>query len=256
MNKGNRKRILPLAVMSMAVVGMLAAFIALAAAQPQPAAAQGDPLCDGPLAPLLPQCQDDPTPTPTSPPPVDPGNGNGNGNGDTGTTSGDMIASSSTSGGAGVELILTIKSLSMDAVAGSSVELYLEDDFQIPDSIARDTVYFTVPGGGNDQNGGGRVYTADPVEIDDSDHFTENKDDYSIRVFIPDMNNAENSGYNGPTMGQTVNLVFTKAAGIKNPTEAGTHSVGYSVLDANDEANDGPMYSRSLATPCRPSTTT
>ena len=44
-------------------------------------------------------------------------------------------------------------------------------------------------------------------------------------------------------MGQSVNLVFTKAAGIKNPTEAGTHSVGYSVLNATAEANDGPMYS-------------
>ena len=155
----------------------------------------------------------------------------------------DMIASSSTSGGASVELILTIQSLPMDAADGSSVELYLEDDFQVPDSIDRDTVYFTVAGGGVNQNNGGRVYSSYGVDIDDSDHFTENKDDYSIRVFIPDMNNAEDSGYNGPEEGQTLNLVFTKASGIKNPTEAGTHSVGYSVLGVNAEANDGPMYS-------------
>ena len=155
----------------------------------------------------------------------------------------DTVSSSSTSGGVGVELILTIQSLPMDAVDGSSVELYLEDDFQVPDSIARDTVYFTVPNGGDDQNNGGRVYSAYGVDIDDSDHFTANKDDYSIRVFIPDMNDADDTGYNGPTMGQKVNLVFTKAAGIKNPTEAGTHSVGYSVLGPNREANDGPMYS-------------
>ena len=45
-----------------------------------------------------------------------------------------------------MELILTIDSLSMNAVDGSSVELYLEDDFQVPDSIDRDTVYFTVSG--------------------------------------------------------------------------------------------------------------
>ena len=46
MNKGNRKHILPLAlVMSLAVVGMMAAFIALAV-QPGTVAAQTDP-CDG-----------------------------------------------------------------------------------------------------------------------------------------------------------------------------------------------------------------
>jgi hypothetical protein len=154
-----------------------------------------------------------------------------------GGSEGDMIENSSTSSGAGVELILTIDSLPMNAVAGSSVELFLEDDFQVPDSIARDTVYFTVPGGDINQNGGGRVYSADPVEIDDDDHYGGD-DDWSIRVFIPDMNNAENSGYNGPVAGQTVKLVFTKAAGIKNPTEQGTHSVGYKVLGPNDEPNE------------------
>ena len=39
---------------------------------------------------------------------------------------------------------MTIDSLAMAAEAGSSVEVYLEDDFQVPDSIDRDTVYFTV----------------------------------------------------------------------------------------------------------------
>ena len=155
---------------------------------------------------------------------------------------GDMISSSSTSGGAGVELNLTIASLPMNAVDGSSVELYLEDDFQVPDSIDRGTVYFTVSGNdvGVNQNNGGRVYSSYGVDIDDDDHYGGD-DDWSIRVFIPDMNNAENSGYNGPVAGQTLNLVFSKAAGIKNPTEAGTHSVGYSVLGVNDEANDGPQ---------------
>ena len=54
MKKGNRKYIRLLATaMSLAVVGMLATFVALAA-QPEPASAQG--LCDGPLAPFLAQC--------------------------------------------------------------------------------------------------------------------------------------------------------------------------------------------------------
>lgn len=50
----------------------------------------------------------------------------------------------STSAGAGVKMVLTIDSLPMDAVAGSSVELYLEDDFQVPGHIDRSAVYFTV----------------------------------------------------------------------------------------------------------------
>ena len=58
-------------------------------------------------------------------------------------------------------------------------------------------------------------------------------DDWSIRVFILDMNDAENSGYDGPRMGDSVTLVFT--------SEAGTYGVGYSVLGPNDEDNDGLM---------------
>ena len=155
----------------------------------------------------------------------------------TATPEPDAFSNSSTSGGAGVEMKLTIGSLPMDAVDGSSVELFLEDDFQVPDSIDRGAVYFTVPGGGDDQNNGGRVYAQYAVEIDDDEHFTANKKDYAIRVFIPDMNDADDSGYDGPEMGQMVNLVFTKAAGIKNPTEAGTHSVGYKVLGPDAEPN-------------------
>ena len=57
MNVGNRKRVRSLAlVMTLAVVGMLAAFMALAV-PPGPAAAQGDPICSTPVGPLLPQCQ-------------------------------------------------------------------------------------------------------------------------------------------------------------------------------------------------------
>ena len=243
MTSKTRKRLRPVSLlMAVAIVGVVAAFLMVASSptstQAHDNGVAGDTHCDdlGFIGKIAHDedpnndhdCATGVTPTATTPPTLGPEMPDA------------MIESSSTTGGAGVELILTIGSLPMDAVAGSSVELYLEDDFQVPDSIARDTVYFTVPGGGIDQNGGGRVYTADPVEIDDDDHFGGD-DDWSIRVFIPDMNNAENSGYNGPEEDQTLKLVFTKAAGIKNPTEAGTHSVGYSVLGANDEANDGPM---------------
>ena len=239
MSKMTRKLWRPTALMlALGIIGALAVFAAVAA-QPGVTHAQGN-VCDSPFASLFPECQGG-TPPSTTPPtdggtdPAPPAQPPSTG------TDGDMIDNSSTSASATVELKLTIASLPMNAVAGSSVELYLEDDFQLPDSIARDTVYFTV----NDRNdpnvgGGGRVYATDPVEIDDDDHFGGD-DDWSIRVFVPDMNDAENSGFNGPARGDSVTLVFTKAAGIMNPSEAGSHSVGYSVLGPNDGANDGPQ---------------
>ena len=89
----------------------------------------------------------------------------------------------------------------------------------------------------NDTNDGGRVYATDPIDVDDGDHFGGN-DDWSIRVYVPDMNTSDDAdGFQWPDMGQTVTLVFTKAAGIKNPTEAGVHSAAYRVLDADGDAN-------------------
>ena len=154
---------------------------------------------------------------------------------------GDAFSTGSTSPSASIEVKVTIDSLAMAAKAGSSVEVYLEDDFQVPDSIDRDTVYFTVT---NDRtpntNDGGRVYATDPIDIGDADHFGGD-DDWSIRVYIPDMNTSDDAdGYQGPIVGQTVTLVFTKSAGIKNPSEAsdaGDHSAAYRVLDANGDAN-------------------
>ena len=239
MNIGKRKHAWPLAVgLSLAVVGMLAAFIAFAA-QPGIVSAQ-DP-CDGPLASLLPQCQEDGTMMPA--PTMEPGD---DGMMMMGPTA-DRITSSSNSPSASVELKLIIDSFPMNAVAGTSVELYLEDDYKVSDDIARDTVYFTVASNAARVNGGGRVYATDPIEIDSDAHFgSSTEDDYSIRVYIPDMDTrdiAVAGGYQGPMMGETVTLVFTKAADIKNPSEADTHSVGYSVLGENDDPNDGPTYS-------------
>ena len=150
----------------------------------------------------------------------------------------DSIINSSTSASATVELRLTIDSLPMNAVAGSAVELYLEDNFQVPDSISTSSIYFvadnpTTPSTGN----GGRVL-ATAGSIHDGDHFG-GRDDWAIRIFIPDM--RPGGGYDGPRAGQTLTMVITKSAGIKNPSEEGTHSVGYSVLGPNDRANAGPQ---------------
>ena len=156
----------------------------------------------------------------------------------------DGIESSSTSANAGVKLTLTIGNLPMDMLGGSSVELYLEDDFDVPDTINRGSVYFTVENQRTDAtSNGSRVYATDPIEIDTDGHFTDDKDDYAIQVVLPDFNTADRpqfDGFQGPVEDQTLTVVFTKSAGIKNPSEEGTHSVGYAVLGPNDPANDGP----------------
>lgn len=153
----------------------------------------------------------------------------------------DRIQSSSTTASAVVELNLTIESMPMDATSGSSVELYLEDDFQVPDSIDPNAVYFTAANPISTNTSNGRpVHAAGIIEINQGDHYGGGND-WAIRVFIPDMNEAANSGYDGPLMGQKVNLVFTEAAGIRNPSEEGTHSAGYSILQPSGQPNRGPQ---------------
>ena len=221
MSNKTRKRFLPVAlVMAVAAIGVVALAIALAGT-PRDAQAHGDSPGDcsteaGRAIHDLVSPNDPcptPTPEPTLPPPTsDPT--------PTPEPVADDVTSSSTSASAGVKLTLTIGSLDMNARAGSSVVLYLEDDYKVPESIDRSMVYFTVDNRSDaDVNGGGRVYVTDPIEISDDDHFGGD-DDWDIQVFIPDMNDAEDSGYNGPVAGDTLTLVFSKGAGIKNPSEA------------------------------------
>ena len=164
----------------------------------------------------------------------------------------DGIVSSSTTASAGVKLTLTIGNVDISVPptlepgtrmeAGSSIELYLEDDFKVPDSIPRDSVYFTVTEPRETKtNSGGRVYVTDPIEIDTDDHYGGD-DDWAIQVYLPDFNTGDEfDGFDGPLKGQQLQLVFLKSAGIVNPSEAGTHSVGYSVLNPTQDANDGPQ---------------
>ena len=247
MSKFTRKRGLPAAlVLALGIIGALAVFVAVAV-QPGVTQAQDDP-CDGPFAALFPQCDDgsgggsnggsgggptDPggTPDPTTPP-----------------MAGDVkIESSSTSGSATVELKLTIK-LDRDVPVGGAFVLYLEDDFQEPDSISASDVYFVSSPAKLVTGNGSRVYTTVNPEIDTSDYFTADKDDIDIRVSVPDMcsnNEAECEGANGLEAGDTVTMVIRKSAGIKNPSEAGTHSVGASVLGPTDDVGD-PQYADAL----------
>ena len=232
MKKGNRKHVRLLAMaMSLAVVGMLAAFIALAA-QPAPASAQD--LCDGPLAPILPQCDDGSTPPP--PPPTGPGT---TPTPDPGTTpdAGDMITSDSTSGGSAPEFQVVIDSLPTNLAVGSSIVLYLEDDYQEPEAIPASSVYFVASPPSPQTGNGARVYTIIAPNINTDAYFDADKSDISIRVFIPDMcTNATDAceGPNGPTRGQKLTMVVEDSSGIKNPTEQGSHSAAFAIVGPTD----------------------
>ncbi len=253
MTNKTRKRLWPVSlVMAVAVVGVVAAFLMLASSPTNTQAhdgASGSAHCDD-LSTLGriahdndPQNDHDCATGPAAPPPTDPG-----GNGAMPTMA--SIKSTSTSASAGVQLTLTIPNLT-EAQAdklgrgGSSVVLYLEDDFAVPDDIDRDTVYFTASGSrtmDESTSNGRRVYATDPIAVETDEHFTADKDDYDIQVLIPDMNTTDDyDGFDGPKMGQTLVLVFTKSAGIKNNSEEGTHSVGYSILGPTDSVG-GPMY--------------
>ena len=156
----------------------------------------------------------------------------------------DQIYSSSTSANARVVLQLTVGSLpTAMAVGASSVELYLEDEFQVPDAIAASSVYFVATNPITRGTGSGaRVYITSAPMVRNGSHFG-GSNDWSIRVRIPDLCTdltIECEGSNGPMRGQTLTLVIDDSSGIKNPSEAGNYRVGYSLLGPGDSGNRGP----------------
>ena len=126
MSKDKRKHIWPVSLaMSLALVGVLAAFVVLATANPNSAQAHGP--CDLNTMPLpqFTECvakggdvaghthEEEEEETPAK-----------------------AVVSSSTSGSSTVELKLTVEVPSGGVPVGGAIVLYLEDDFQEPDSIS------------------------------------------------------------------------------------------------------------------------
>ena len=156
------------------------------------------------------------------------------------------MKSSSSTGNATVKLTLAIEMLAKDLTGSSWVEIYLEDDYQEPGSIAKEDVVFEVQG--NPTTGGSGVdvdttFVAAAVEIDDGgtipNPLPDEEDDEDVVVIsarIPDMRSGDETGY--PKSGQTLIMVVSDAAGIKNPSEAGSHSVGYSIIGGTDDRAD------------------
>ena len=265
-------------VMSIAIVGVLAAFLVLAA-NPGPTQAQDDrcATASGDALELLRELGLCTAPADTSDTAQDD---------ECATASGDalellrelglctagggaMITSDSTSGGGAPQIELTIADLGMDLNVGSSIVLYLEDDFQEPDSIPMSSVYLVAEGGDMDQmvktGNGSRVYVTSPVKIKTGAYFDADKKDIAIRVLVPDMCTTDTTACqtsDGPKMGQKVTLVIESDSGIKNPSEAGTHSVFFDLLgaaaripsasnvrDRNDAMRDAdPPTERTLST--------
>ena len=214
-------------VMSLALVGVLAAFLAIAMTGSNSAEAHGP--CDfgtmtgADFAACVasggddPHTHDDPTPTAAPMPAI-----------------GGTLESSSDSPSAGVKLTLTMADPGA-LMPGSSVELHLEDEFQVGD-LDKSKVYFI-------GKTAGRVYVTDPIVVDDDNHFGGD-DDWAIQVFVPDMNPGNDDGFTSWSAADAMGLklVFDKA-GIQNPSEAGTASVGFSVLAPGADNNSDPTYS-------------
>ena len=148
------------------------------------------------------------------------------------------IESDSTSGGGAPQFTVTIPALTTALPVGSSIVLYLEDDYQEPDLIPASSVYFVADQPRSEMTGNGaRVYATRASTIENDDYFDSTKNDISIRVFIPDMCTTDTtacSGANGPASGQRLRMIVEDTSGIKNPTEAGKHSADFRVLGPAD----------------------
>ena len=247
MSNKTRKHIWPVSlVMSIAIVGVLVAFLVLAA-NPGATQAQDDP-CNTATGDALAVLQElGLCPTGTSDPVQDDQCDTATGDalavlrelgfcptGGTGT----MFSSSSTTGSAVVKLTLTID-LEQNLTGSSWVEIYLEDDYQEPGSIAKENVIFEARGTPTTGDSGVDVdttFAAAAVEIDDGGKINDEEDAVVISARIPDMKDGDATGY--PKAGQTLIMVVSMAADIKNPSEAGSHSVGFSIIGGTDDRAD------------------
>ena len=232
-----RKRTGPVVlVFALGIIGVMAALVVLTSA---PGAAQAqDPDCSDPtVAALNPACDPDdpfaPSETPTPAPTTAPGQ--------TPTplpATGDaMITSDSTSASGSPELQLTITELPKAMPVGSSIVLYLEDQYVAPSSIPTSSVYLVSTPPKKETGNGGRVYVTSPVKVKTSDYFDGDKKDIAIRVLIPDMcpdSSTGCEGQDGLMMGDRVTLVIESDSGVKNPSEADNElAVGYALLDTS-----------------------
>ena len=140
----------------------------------------------------------------------------------------------STSGSGGVNITIKVESLKADVPIGSSIVLYLEDDYQVPSSIPASSIIFhgtgTNPADGYNT---GAVSASISPTIKTDAYIDADKKDYAIRIRVPDFCSGDNTC--GLLAGQDLTVVVTSNSDIKNPTEAGSHSNYVDVLGPVDE---------------------
>ena len=148
------------------------------------------------------------------------------------------IASDSAASGATPKLTVRLTDLDAPLPVGSRIVLFLEDDFQVPDAIPARSIYFVANSPTSVATGNGApVYAKAAPEVDTDDYFDADKDDVSIAVRIPDMCSGASDdceGPNGVAAGQNLTMVILSSSGIKNPSEAGMHTVAFDALGFGD----------------------
>ncbi len=150
------------------------------------------------------------------------------------------LVSSSSSASSTVKLTLTIE-LEENLTGSSWVEIYLENDYQEPSSLSESDVIFEVRNpagfGGTSDATVNTAFNAAAVEIDDGGEIAGEEDAVVISARIPDMNPADDDeGY--PLTGQQLVMVVEKSAGIRNPSEEGSHSTGFAIIGGTDDRAD------------------
>ena len=167
--------------------------------------------------------------------------------------------SSSPNGQADLSLVMTLPAggTITGMPIGSSVVLFLEDDFQVPGTISPSDVFFTQnePNSNGSETGSGAPASADRVIVDSDDFAHTGDDAHTIRIYVPDMD-PSNETESGLVAGKFT-LRITKEAGIRNDTQAGTYEVAYQLLSASEsiqadfetklEVNDGSAATSNLA---------
>ena len=136
------------------------------------------------------------------------------------------IASDRAASGGAPKLTVKLNNLAADLPVGSGVVLFLEDDFDVPDSIPASSIYFVA----------NSPATVAP-EIDTDAYYDDDKDDVSIAARIPDMcagNSDACEDPNGFERGQDLTMFILGASRIRNPSEAGNHTVAFDVLRFDD----------------------
>jgi hypothetical protein len=100
-----------------------------------------------------------------------------------------------------------------------TILLTFDEDFQVPPSIDRNNVSIsaTQVTGTGEVPGSPNVAVAPQVVTVDFVGTENNEPELTITV--PDMDPGDNTGGNGIAAGATVTVIFSQAAGIRNPTE-------------------------------------